>query len=92
MTKRRIILIASIILLLAVEVLLDMYSSSNTAVEAKTSNSAELEELDSMYEDDFFYWVDPETGVNYIVFYGMDGRCTMTPRLSSTGKIIVTHD
>lgn len=63
-----------------------------TYVEAKESSSYELEELDSMYNDDFFYWVDPETGVNYIVFYGMDGRYAMTPRLSSTGKIMVTHN
>lgn len=63
-----------------------------TYVEAKESSSYELEELDSMYNDDFFYWVDPETGVNYIVFYGMDGRYAMTPRLSSNGKIMVTHN
>ncbi len=63
-----------------------------TYVEAKESSSDKLEELDSMYNDDFFYWVDPETGVNYIVFYGMDGRYAITPRLSSSGKIIVTHN
>ena len=92
--KKYILMYLGIIVMIVVLTILFvcLYIKPTSIVEAKESASYELKELDSMYDDDFFYWVNPETGVNYIVFYGMDGRCTMTPRLSPTGNIMVTHN
>lgn len=52
------------------------------------------EETTSEYlleKDEFKIWVDPETGVEYIIYNGYGDRLAMTPRLNADGSLCVTE-
>lgn len=52
------------------------------------------EEMTSEYlleKDELKIWVDPETGVEYIIYNGYGDRLVMTPRLNADGSLCVTE-
>ena len=60
----------------------------NVPHSTQTSNEGSTSKINN---DDFYEFIDPETGVNYWVYgAGYTGMGGMTPRLNSDGTVMVT--
>lgn len=64
-------------------------TSSMTTVPSNTTYSGSIEEY--RYDDSFYIYVDPDTGVNYIVYVGMK-KGGITPRYNPNGSLFVTKN
>ena len=60
-------------------------------------NQETTQEVTSFYDsnfqsgDDVYVYVDPDTGVNYLIFYGYR-KGGITPRLNSDGSIMIEKE
>lgn len=59
------------------------------AINTEASNRGKLQREISEFCTGIF--VDPETGVNYIVYEGYTGRGGITPRYNADGSLYVTE-
>lgn len=59
----------------------------------KNSDDTEANRNVFEYRDDksIFVYVDPDTGVNYLVYYGSNGRGGITERLNPDGTPFVSY-
>lgn len=88
--KKRVGLLV-IISIFAVLMLSGCTASSKEAVAVNVQESTESE-VSRIQDGRIQTWTDPETGVQYLIYFGYNGRGGMCPRLNTDGSVCIEEN
>lgn len=75
------------------ELSIEMESKMQTAVEERKQTETEL--ISNSVSEHIYFWTDPETGVQYVVYrekVAYAGLAGITPRLNADGSLMIDTD